>query len=38
MEEASKKGYNEDQVDEAIERLKREAEIFSPKQNYVSKL
>ena len=38
FEEASKKGYSENQVEEALEKLKREAEIFSPKQNFVSKL
>jgi replicative DNA helicase Mcm len=38
IEEAGKKGYKEDQVEEAIEKLKREAEIFSPKQNFVSRL
>ena len=38
VEEADKKGFSEDQVDDAIEKLKREAEIFSPKQNFVSRL
>jgi len=38
IEEAGKKGYKEDQVEEAIEKLKREAEVFSPKQNFVSRL
>jgi replicative DNA helicase Mcm len=38
IEEAKKKGYSEDQIDDAIEKLKREAEIFSPKQNFVSRL
>jgi len=38
IEEAGKKGYSEDQVDDAIEKLKREAEIFSPKHNFVSRL
>ena len=38
FEEASKKGYSKNQVEEALEKLKREAEIFSPKQNFVSKL
>ena len=38
FEEASKKGYNEDHVEEAIEKLKREAEVYNPKQNFVSRL
>ena len=38
IEEAKKKGYSEDQVEDALEKLKREAEIYSPKQNFVSKL
>ena len=38
LEEATKKGYSEDQIDEAIEKLKREAEIFAPKHNFVSRL
>ena len=37
-EEASKKNISEDQVDEAIERLKREAEVFEPKKGFISKL
>ncbi len=38
LEDASKKNISEDQVDEAIEKLKREAEIFEPKKGFVSKL
>jgi len=38
LEEASKKGYNEDQVEEAIEKLQRESEIYIPKKDYVSRL
>jgi len=38
IEEAKKKGYSQDQVEDALEKLKREAEIFSPKHNFISKL
>ena len=38
IEGAEKKGFSEDQVEDAIEKLKREAEVFSPKQNFVSRL
>ena len=38
VEEAEKKGFSEDQVEDAIEKLKREAEVFSPKHNFVSRL
>ena len=38
FEEAGKKNISEDQVDEAIERLKREAELFEPKKGFISKL
>jgi replicative DNA helicase Mcm len=37
-EEASKRNISEDQVDEAIERLKREAEVFEPKKGFISRL
>ena len=38
IEEASKKGYNEDQVEEAIERLQRESEIYISQKDCVSRL
>ena len=38
VKEAKKKGYSQDKVEDALEKLKREAEIFSPKHNFISKL
>src|SRR3989338_4171306 len=38
MAYAAEKGINEPQAEEAIERLKRDGEIFEPKRGFISKL